>query len=74
LRIHAPHPARPHLQLSVLEALVLQHLLDGDQLARLDDRRLKHNAEAAIANHAVGHELQGEFADGRRCLQWRKWW
>jgi len=31
------------LQLAVLEALVLQHLLDGHRLSRLQTRRLRAN-------------------------------
>ena len=33
-----------------LEALILQHLLDGDEFARLDELRLNHDAERAGAD------------------------
>ncbi len=39
-----------NLQLSVLVALILEHLLDGDCLACLRDRGLKDDAERAISN------------------------
>mmetsp|Transcript_12686 Transcript_12686/g.54479 ORF Transcript_12686/g.54479 Transcript_12686/m.54479 type:complete len:328 (-) Transcript_12686:173-1156(-) len=39
------------LQLAVLETLILQHLLDRDDVARLHARRLEHHAEGAIPDN-----------------------
>lgn len=65
------------LQLPVLEPLVLQYLLDRHRLARLHDARLKHHAEAAVANHAVGHQLQrvrlAGWGGGRRSTRREGW-
>ena len=57
---------RTHLQLAVLEALVLQHALDRDNLARLGNLGLKDDAERAIANDLVRRELERERLQGLR--------
>lgn len=45
----------PHnLQLPILETLILQHLFNGYNLARLDDLGLKDHAEAAVPDDAFG--------------------
>ena len=58
----------PHnLQLAVLEALVLQHLLDRDSLPGSNDLGLEDNAKGAIADDTlgtVGDVLVGEEMDG----------
>lgn len=42
------------LQLSVLVAFVLKHLLDGHDLASLCYLSLEHNSERAISNDLLG--------------------
>ena len=42
------------LQLSVLVALVLEDLFDGDCLASLSDRRFEDNTEGAISDNFLG--------------------
>ena len=47
--------------LAHLEALVLQHLLDGHQFVTLDQLGLEHHAEGPVADHLrvhVGHLLR----------------
>mmetsp|Transcript_5510 Transcript_5510/g.12451 ORF Transcript_5510/g.12451 Transcript_5510/m.12451 type:complete len:308 (+) Transcript_5510:1098-2021(+) len=45
----------PHdLQLPILEPLVLQYLLDGHYLPRLDDARLEDHAERSVAYDPLG--------------------
>mmetsp|Transcript_28366 Transcript_28366/g.66590 ORF Transcript_28366/g.66590 Transcript_28366/m.66590 type:complete len:238 (+) Transcript_28366:1487-2200(+) len=57
----------PHdLQLPVLEALVLQDLLDGDDLPRLDDGRLEDDAEGAVADDPLGGVRYGLLARAPR--------
>ena len=51
--LEAPHD----LQLAVLEALVLQHLLDRHHLPSLHQLRLVHHAEAAVADDLQMDEI-----------------
>ena len=43
------------LQFAVLEALVLQHFLDGDHLAGLHKLGLVNHSKAAVPNHLRGN-------------------
>ena len=53
-----------HRQLAVLEAAVLEHLLDRDRLARLEAGGLEDDAKGAVADDARGGEGEGRAGGG----------
>ena len=66
------------LELAVLVPLVLQHLLDGHHLARLHHLGEKHDAEGAMADHALravgdglGHSTRAGLRDLCGEREWR---